>query len=152
MRPFAQRPLALRLIIAYKFVKTPVMLALALWLTFAPNTVYRSLVSLTRELAEGGVVWVRVGAWIQSHLTGRTIARGAILAWLDTAVTALEGLLLLSGRSWGEWIVVLGLAALIPIEAFSLEHRPGIGKAMILVINAGIVIYLVVRRVRHERV
>jgi hypothetical protein len=151
LKPFAQRPLGLRLIIAYKFVKAPVMLALALWLTFAPNTVFRSVGLLTRELAEGGVVWVRVGAWIQAHLTGRIIVRGAILAWLDTVVTVLEGFLLLSGKSWGEWIVILGLAALIPVEALSFGHRPGLGRVMVLVSNAAIVFYLVVRRFRHER-
>jgi hypothetical protein len=145
----ARRPIGLRLIIIYKLVKVPVMLGLALWLTFAPHTVYRSLVSLTRELAEGGVAWVRIGAWIQNHLTGRVIARGALLAWLDTVATAIEVLLLLSGSSWGEWIVIVGLAALIPLETLSLEHRPGVAKGVILVTNTAIVIYLVMRRVRR---
>src|SRR6266852_2366353 len=37
----SKRSPALKLIIAYKLAKAPVMLALALWLTLAPNQVYR---------------------------------------------------------------------------------------------------------------
>lgn len=150
--PFTRRPLGLRLILAYKFVKAPVMLVLAVWMTAAPSTVSRSLESLARELAEGGAIWVRVGAWIQSHLTGRVIAEAGALAWLDTVSTAIEGLLLLSGKSWAEWIVILGLAALVPIELLSLEHRPSLGRGTLLLVNAAIVVYLVTRRVRGKRV
>ena len=38
-----RREFGLRLIIAYKFVRAPLMLMLALWLTFEPQAALRSL-------------------------------------------------------------------------------------------------------------
>lgn len=47
------------LIIGYKFVKAPIMLTVALWLTFAPGAAFRTLEMLAHELAEGGIAWAR---------------------------------------------------------------------------------------------
>ena len=143
---WAERPLGLRLIVGYKFAKAFGLLGLALWLTIAPGSAYRSLDSLAREFAEGGFVWAGAGRWIHAHLTGRSIAQGAILAWLDTFVTAAEGALLLSGWPWAEWIVIFWIAALIPVEIVSLVHTPGALRAIILAVNAAVVVYLVRRR------
>jgi uncharacterized membrane protein (DUF2068 family) len=141
-----RRELGLRLIITYKFVKAPIMLILALWLTFAPGAAYRSLDALAHELAEGGVAWARAGAWFQENLTHRAVTGGAVLAWLDSTSTAIEGFLLLSGKSWAQWTVAAGLACLLPLELLSLDHRPSATKLMVLIANAVIVIYLVRRR------
>lgn len=149
-----RREWGLRLIIAYKFVKAPIMLTLALWLTLAPGPAFRTLGRLAHELAEGGIAWARAGAWLQANLTHRVVAEGAVLAWFDSVSTAIEGALLSIGSSWAEWIVAIGLACLLPIEALSLEHRPGLGKFLVLLANAAIVIYLVRRRtlVRHNAI
>lgn len=147
MKSAAQRPeLGLRLIITYKFVKAPIMLILALWLTLAPASAYRSLDALAHELAEAGAAWARAGHWLQEHLTHRVVAGGAVLAWLDSTSTALEGFLLLSGKPWAQWTVAAGLACLLPVELLSLDHRPSAIKLMVLIANAAIVIYLVRRR------
>jgi uncharacterized membrane protein (DUF2068 family) len=141
-----RRDWGLRLIIGYKFVKAPIMLMLALWLTLAPGPAFRTLEKLAHELAEGGVAWARAGAWLQGNLTHRVVVQGAVLAWFDSVSTAIEGALLSIGSSWAEWIVAIGLACLLPIEALSLEHRPGVGKLLVLLANAAIVVYLVRRR------
>jgi len=141
----------LRLIVGYKFAKAPIMLVLALWLTAAPDSVLRSMEFLARELADGGMIWSRLGAWIQAHLTGTAMTEAAVLAWLDAASTALEGILLLTGKAWAEWIVVVSLASLVPLELLSMETRPGLLKSAVLVINVAIVIYLVRRRTRKRR-
>jgi len=145
------RPAGLRLIVGYKFAKAPIMLVLALWLTAAPDSVLRSMEFLARELADGGMIWSRLGAWIQAHLTGTAMTEAAVLAWLDAASTALEGILLLTGKAWAEWIVVVSLASLVPLELLSMETRPGLLKSAVLVINVAIVIYLVRRRTRKRR-
>lgn len=146
-----ERQAGVRLIIVYKLVKAPVMLALALWLAAAPGAVVRSLDFLARELAEGGATWARAAAWIHLHVTNTVIGEAAVLAGLDGLSTAIEGLLLLSGRVWAEWIVIAGLALLLPAEILSLEHRPGTGKSIVLVVNAAIVIYLARDRVLASR-
>ncbi len=122
------------------------MLTLALWLTLAPGPTFRILEKLAHELAEGGIAWARAGAWLQGNLTHRVVAQGAVLAWFDSVSTAIEAALLSIGSSWAEWIVAIGLACLLPIEVLSLEHRPGLGKLLVLLANAAIVVYLVRRR------
>jgi uncharacterized membrane protein (DUF2068 family) len=146
-----KRELGLRMIIAYKFIKAPIMLILALWLTFAPGAAYRTLDRLAHDLAEGGAAWSHAGAWMQAHLSSGVVARGAMLAWFDSVSTAIEGILLFTGSSWGEWIVAIGLACLIPIELLSLEHRPSAIKLIVLLANAAIVVYLVRRRIPGKR-
>jgi uncharacterized membrane protein (DUF2068 family) len=131
-----------RLIIGYKFCKAALMFGVALWLTTAPGAAFRTLELLARELAEGGAAFARAGHWIQEHLNSTFVLRGALLAWLDSISSALEAVLLLSGKPWAHWIVILGLAALLPFEVLSIEHRPGIGKVLVLAANVLIVAYL----------
>jgi hypothetical protein len=143
--------LGFRLIIGYKFAKAALMFGVALWLTTAPGAAYRSLESAAHDMAEGGAVFARAGHWIQDHLSSGLVIRGAILAWLDSASSALEGFLLASGKSWAQWIVIVGLACLLPFEIHSIEHRPGIGKLLVLAANAVIVAYLARAQVRKAR-
>ena len=144
----ATRPLGLRVIIGYKLAKAPLMLAFALWLALAPRSAIQFTDSIVQNISDRGVALGRVGFWIEVHLT-RTLAReAAILALVDGAWTAVEGLLLLLGRAWGEWIVIVGLSALIPFEAMSLERNPSQFKVAIVTVNSAIVAYLVFRRLR----
>jgi Predicted membrane protein (DUF2127) len=145
------REAGLKLIIAYKFIKAPIMLTLALWLTIAPGAAYQTLNTLAHDLTEGGAVWARAGGWLQAHLTHSVITHGAMLAWFDSVSTAIEGVLLLSGSAWGEWTVAVGLACLLPIELFSLEHRPSATRLLVLLANAAIVFYLIRRRFLSAR-
>jgi uncharacterized membrane protein (DUF2068 family) len=140
-----------RLIIGYKFLKAAFMLAVALWLTVSPGSAYRTLELLARELTEGGLAFARAGRWIQEHLSNSIIIRGAILAWLDGATSALEGGLLLSGKSWAQWVVILGLAALLPFEVLSIAHHPAVGKFVVLGANLLIVGYLAREQLRKAR-
>jgi hypothetical protein len=148
----AARPAGLKLIVAYKFAKAPVMLALAVALTFAPARAIGMAHRISSELSESGTLGWRVSRWLEPHLNLHVEHRAAVLAWLDGASTLAEGFLLLSGSAWGEWIVVAGLALLLPFEAFGLIRRPRVGRAVVLVLNAAVVAYLVWLRLRHARV
>ena len=151
-RTAERQRLGFKLIISYKFCKAALMFGVALWLTIAPGAAYRTLEAVSRELAEGGVVFGRAGHWIRDHLSNTLVFRGAILAWLDGASSALEGFLLYSGKAWAEWIVILGLACLLPFEIASIEHRPGLLKVVVLGVNVLIVAYLVRARLRQLHV
>ena len=147
----ATRPLGLRIIIGYKLSKAPLMLALALWLTVAPRSAIYVADVIVR-ISERGVTLSRLGSWIQEHLTRALAMDAAIIALVDGAWTAAEGFLLLQGRAWGEWVVVAGLAALVPVEAVSLGRNPSLFKLVIIAVNSAIVAYLVFRRLRpHVR-
>lgn len=142
----------LKLIIAYKFCKAILMFGVALWLTFAPGAAYRTAELIARELAEGGAAFARAGHWLRDHLSTGFVVKGALLAWLDSTSSALEGFLLLSGKTWAEWVVIVGLACLLPFEMLSLKHRPGLGKVAVLAANVLIVVYLAriqMRKARH---
>lgn len=151
-RTAERQRLGFKLIIAYKFCKAALMFGVALWLTIAPGAAYRTLEVVARELAEGGAVFARVGHWLRDHLSSSIVIRGAILAWLDGVSSALEGFLLWSGKAWAEWIVILGLACMLPFEIASIEHRPGLIKFVVLGVNIAIVAYLVRARLRHRHV
>jgi uncharacterized membrane protein (DUF2068 family) len=141
-RAVERQRVGLRLIVTYKFVKAALMLGVAVWLTLAPGAAYRSLETLAHQLEDGGAAFARAGRWISDHLSSSFVIRGALLAWLDSASSALEGFLLLSGKTWAHWIVIVGLACLVPFELLSIQHRPGIGKFVVLGVNVLIVVYL----------
>jgi uncharacterized membrane protein (DUF2068 family) len=140
-----------KLIIGYKFVKAAVMFGVALWLTTAPGAAFRTLNLVARDLAEGGLAFARFGHWLQSHLSSSVVVRGAELAWLDSVSSAVEAVLLLSGKTWAQWVVIVGLGCLIPFEILSIEHRPGIAKFLVLGANAAIVAYLAWVQIRRAR-
>jgi uncharacterized membrane protein (DUF2068 family) len=143
-----ERPRALKAIIAYKFVKAPIMLALALLLTVAPAKTTYLAKEAAITLQETGALGWRLAHWLEPHLNRSVERKAAVLAWLDGASTLVEGLLLLSGSAWGEWIVVAGLAALLPIEALGFARHPHAGHALVLLINAAVVAYLARRRLK----
>ncbi|OJH37843.1 hypothetical protein BON30_27090 [Cystobacter ferrugineus] len=136
----------MRLIIAYKFVKAALMIGLALWFTADPRAAYAFGQHVAYELVEARPFLVRLGDWVHTHLTERVIERSALVAWLDGSTTALEGFLLLLGKPWGEWLVTISLSLFLPFEIYELIHKPGAGKAIVLLLNAAIVVYLVYAR------
>ena len=150
--PVPSKQLGFRLIIGYKFAKAALMFCVALWLTIAPGEAYRSLDFLARELVEGGAAFAGAGNWIHAHLSNNIVLRGAVLAWLDCASSAAEGFLLLSGKTWAQWIVIVGLACLLPFEIASIVHHPRIGKFVVLAANLAIVAYLARAQVQKGRI
>jgi len=151
--PTPPRTTGIKIILAWKCAKAPLMFALALWLTFAPQGAYRLAESLSVELSGGSATAMRISAWIHDHVTQRVVTGAAVLAWLDGLATVAEVVLLWIGKPWGEWIVTIGLATLVPVELVSLEQRPSVGKLLVLAANAAVVVYLFRRRMleRSER-
>ena len=143
-----RRSLGVRAIIAYKLLKAPVVVGIAIWLTFFPSAALYAEERLVHQLSEGAAIWVRLGAWLEANFSIKVVTRTAILAWFDGAITVLEAVLLMMGKVWGEWLVTVGLAVLIPFELISLQHRPGVVKAVVLAINTLVVVYLVWRRLQ----
>lgn len=147
----AERPLAMRIIIGYKLAKAVAVVVLAIVLTVASDAAVREARHLTANLLEHGGLLHRLALWLQLHLTIGFVKTVRLLAWLDGATTALEAGLLISGKTWGEWLVVAGLAALLPFEAHAaiLHGRPG--HFVVLIANTAIVIYLVNRMMERHK-
>ena len=141
----------LKLIIAYKLAKAPVMLGLAIWLTLAPSGAYNFVEDVVDQLSAAGNVWSRLAEWIDAHFSLRVVHGGAALAWLDGLLTTAEAVLLLMRKPLGEWLVAIGLGSLLPLELFSFYRKPGVVKVLVLLINGAVVLYLVRRRLIEAR-
>ncbi len=148
MRLAGERPLGLQLIIGYKLAKAALVIALAAWLTASSGAAYREARHLIALLNEHPGVLHRLAQWLDARVTLGAVHTARIVAWLDGAATLVEGLLLLTGRAWGEWLVVAGVAALLPFEVIGVVAHPRLPRVAVLVINAAIVAYLVWLRLR----
>ena len=56
-----------------------------------------------------------------------------------------EGTGLVLRKRWAEWLTIVVTSSFVPFEAYELVHKPGVGKAVALVVNVAIVVYLIVR-------
>ena len=94
--------------------------------------------------------WVRRALVFISGLSpGRINALGFVTLAYAAIFTA-EGIGLWMGKRWAEWLTVIVTSSLIPLEIWEMAHRPGVGKALVVVCNSAIVWYLV-RQIRMER-
>jgi uncharacterized membrane protein (DUF2068 family) len=60
----------------------------------------------------------------------------------------IEGVGILRGRRWGGFLIILATSSLIPVECYELVQRLSAPRIAALVVNAGIVVYLIVNRNR----
>ena len=65
------------------------------------------------------------------------------------AMFTVEGVGLLLLKHWAEWMTVITTSGLIPFEVYELVHRPSWLKAVAMLVNVVVAIYLVVH-VRNE--
>ena len=144
-------PFGLKVIIAYKFIKGPLSLSLALLLTFAPDRSFGFARHLLAQLSDLGPVMARASHWLERQLTYGLVGKAMILAWLDGSSTIIEGILLYTGKPWAEWVVVAVLSALIPFELAHFFRHPNAGRASVVLINVLVVAYLVWLRLRTHR-
>ena len=77
----------------------------------------------------------------------------AVAAFADSGLSVIEGLALRAGRWWAPWLVVIATGSLLPWEALEVARHPQWGRILILVINLGVVVYLlrgVIEEHRHR--
>ncbi len=60
-----------------------------------------------------------------------------------------EGIGLWLRKKWAEWFTTILTASLLPLEIYELHRHPTIGKALALLVNLAVVVYLV-KRIRRE--
>lgn len=146
------RPLGMRIIIGYKLVKSLLVLGLAVWLTLSSGDAYREARHFIGILNEHPGLLHKLALWLDGHVTLSAVHAARIVAWLDCATTALEAGLLITGKVWGEWLVVAGVAALLPFEVQAVIHHPHPLRISVLFVNLLMVVYLAWRRLHHQRV
>jgi uncharacterized membrane protein (DUF2068 family) len=75
----------------------------------------------------------------------------AVAALLYSTARFVEAYGLWRMRRWAEWFAILSGGVYLPLELYELIHHATLVKAVVLVINAGIVAYLVYFRWRQGR-
>lgn len=149
-----RREPALKLIIAYKLARAALSLLGALTvLVLVPTGLAAPLERYLERLHDGAVnalalslTRLLVSAAGSEHM----LFVAAALA-LDGGILLVEGWALLHEWRWGVWLVVGASSLLVPFEVAALVRHPAVERALIVLINAAIVGWLVARALRHHR-
>jgi uncharacterized membrane protein (DUF2068 family) len=134
----------LRIIALYKLVKV-VLLLLAAYFELRLND--KALSSQLITWAEARPVGLEheVVTWILQWLSGLNKSEIHALqlgTFTYAAMFAVEGVGLWMQKRWAEWLTTIITGSLIPLEIWEFFHRPNVGKAAVVIANAGIVAYL----------
>ena len=147
-------PTGLRLITIYKFAKATLQVAAAVLLFYgAAHGLNARLAEFAEKLREHAVhAWSNVFAAALLRFThskhSLTFTAYALLA--DAALSSVEGWALSRGYTWGEWLVVVTTAGLVPFEIGALIRHLRVGRVILLVLNVAIVAYLIMN-IRFRR-
>jgi uncharacterized membrane protein (DUF2068 family) len=140
------------LIALFKLVKALALIAVGIG----------ALKYLHKDLAASVLHWVNVlrvdpdNRFIQPILAKAFSVTPKQLKELSTgtffyaALLLIEGIGLMLRKHWAEYFTIITTGALLPLEIYELAKHVTIAKAIVLVVNAAIVWYLVVR-VRSRR-
>jgi uncharacterized membrane protein (DUF2068 family) len=82
--------------------------------------------------------------------TRKHVRIATLLLFGDAILSMVEGMSLQRGYRWGHWLVVAATSALLPVETFELIRKGGWFRAVVLVVNAAVVAYLVRDVVRQH--
>jgi len=75
----------------------------------------------------------------------------AVAAFAYAALFTTEGIGLLLGKQWAEWLTIVATTSFIPFEIVEVVHKVTVVRVSLLVANAAIVAYLIWRRVTLHR-
>jgi uncharacterized membrane protein (DUF2068 family) len=142
-----------RAIALYKTTKAALQLGLALllcvlWPLGLPEKIRDLCLALRQHVTHGWAL--QLAALVERGSAGHGIAFSIAALGLDGTLTAIEAWALLSGRTWGPWLVVAATASLMPFELYELVRAPHLWRALLILVNAAIVAYLA-RKAWHDR-
>jgi uncharacterized membrane protein (DUF2068 family) len=80
-----------------------------------------------------------------SNLSPVQIRNLGLAGLLYAGLFLVEGTGLWLQRRWGEWVTVVLTGMLVPVEVYEIVHRPTAIKVLVLLVNLGIVLYLIYR-------
>jgi uncharacterized membrane protein (DUF2068 family) len=144
---------ALRVIIGYKVVKglltmtAGVIIGGALAFGFGPALQAHAL----------RVHYNATGAWalhlaelLSKVTTPRWLRWSAVALELDAVVCFVEAWALHEGHAWGPWLVVVITALFLPAEGYELIRHPRVSRALLLLANLAILVFLAWYARRHS--
>ena len=142
----------LRLIAAFKFLKAALLIALGVG---AFKLVHRDVGAVFEHWTEALRLdpanrWVDAALAKASHVRPDQIKRLGFGSFLYAALFLIEGTGLWLQKRWGEWLTVIITSSLVPVEVYEIYRHPSAIKVVVLVINLGILGYLIHRIRRDE--
>ena len=78
-----------------------------------------------------------------THMNNSSLRLLALAALLYSTVRFMEAYGLWRMRTWAEWFAILSAGIYVPFELYELMHHATLVKAVVLLVNAGIVAYLI---------
>ena len=85
-----------------------------------------------------------------TRLSPHRIREFGLVSFVYAGLFLTEGLGLWFLKRWAEWFTVIITSSLVPVEVWEIGRHPGAVKVVVLVVNLGIVGYLVYRIVREK--
>jgi len=137
----------LRLIAVFKFLKAAMLIALGVG---AFRLLHKDVGDVVEHWAEALRIdpanrFVDAVLAKASNLHPLQIKKLGLGSFLYATLFLAEGTGLWLQKRWGEWLTVIITSSLVPVEIYEIYRRPSAVKAAVLVINLGIVGYLIYR-------
>ncbi|MGD1081369.1 MAG: DUF2127 domain-containing protein [Candidatus Sulfotelmatobacter sp.] len=135
----------LRLIAVFKFVKCAMLIALGVG---AFKLLHRDVGRIAEHWVDAlrldpGNRFVDAALGKAAHLRPEQIKKLGLGSFLYAALFLVEGTGLWLEKRWGEWLTVIITGSLVPVEIYEIYRHPSAVKVAVLVINLGIVGYLI---------
>jgi uncharacterized membrane protein (DUF2068 family) len=142
----------LRMIAVFKFLKAALLIALSVGLF---NLLHKDIGSVLEHWTDAlrldpGNRFVDAALQKAAHLRPEQIKKLELGSLLYAALFLAEGTGLWLEKRWGEWLTVIITSSLVPVEIYEIHRHPSAVKVAVLVINVGIVGYLIYR-IRSKR-
>src|SRR5215471_20458939 len=141
----------LRIIAVFKFLKATLLIALSagLFRMLHQDLGMRLEHWVHAMRLDPGNRYIEHALLRVSDLSPAQIKRIGLVGLLYAGLFLVEGTGLWLQRRWGEWVTVVLTGMLVPVEMYEIFHRPTAVKVLVLLVNLGIVFYLI-HRIRTE--
>jgi len=143
-------PRGLRVIITYKLVKAAAEFlgGAAIFILGSVGFAHRLAFIAQVIRRHASEAWsIALAERLLDASTAHNVLVVATAMVIDSIVTSFEGWALYRRYRWSRWLVVAATASLVPFEIVAIVHHPNPGRAVLLLVNLAIVLYLVKR---HE--
>lgn len=134
-------------IAVFKFLKAALLIALGVG---AFKLLHRDVGALAEHWMEAlrldpGSRWVDAALGKAARVRPDQIKKLGLGSFLYAGLFLAEGTGLWLQKRWGEWLTVIITSSLVPVEVYEIWRHPSAVKVAVLLINVGIVGYLVYR-------
>jgi uncharacterized membrane protein (DUF2068 family) len=86
-----------------------------------------------------------------SILDAHKLRELSVGTFLYSALALTEGVGLLLGKRWAEYLTIIATASFIPLEIYEFARRVSTPKLVVLLLNVAVVVYLVIELSRNRQ-